>query len=235
MELKEILNESESVAPEAVDIAFDRLEEKDIVFCSFQYKKNKNTVDKDSPRVWSKSNIELNQEEDIYPLEQILVEEGFLPEDFHFSSLNLSILKRVNSSLINPLDFHEMTLSIESSKLFLSKESYPNIAQSYSSLLGLFLNLSVKRLRGISYHDDDKNILEAKNISGEIRSSDRNFNVTKYESKKHASKKVEIEDIRELISSRSEILKEKEKNKEFTNLEVKFINWATQLLERKGL
>lgn len=82
MELKEILNESESVAPEAVDIAFDRLEEKDIVFCSFQYKKNKNTVDKDSPRVWSKSNIELNQEEDIYPLEQILVEEGFYPKIF---------------------------------------------------------------------------------------------------------------------------------------------------------
>lgn len=106
-----------------------------------------------------------------------------------------------------------MTLSIESSKLFLSKESYPNIAQSYSSLLGLFLNLSVKRLRGISYHDDDKNILEAKNISGEIRSSDRNFNVTKYESKKHASKKVEIEDIRELISSRSEILKRKKRIK----------------------
>lgn len=235
MELKEIPNGSELVISEPINLAFDRLEEKDFIFCSFQYKKDKDSIDMKAPKVWSKNSIELNQKEDIFPLEDILVEEGFFPEGFHFTSFALSVIKKVESSMINPLDFHEIVLSIESSKLFLPKESYPNMGKSYPSLLGLFFKYEVRRLRGISYHDYGENILEVKNLSGEVKTSDRNFNVTKYESKAHALKKVEIEDIRGLIGSRNELIKEKEENKEFTDLEVRFINWATQLLERKGL
>ena len=235
MELKDISNENDKLISEPINLAFDRLEEQDFVFCSFQYKKEKNSIDKDSPKIWSKNIIELTQQEDIYPLEQIFIEEGLLPKDFHFSTLNLSILKKMNSSMINPLDFRMIGLSIDNSKLVLDEKSYPNIAISYPSLLGLFFKFEVKRLRGISYHDEGEYILETKDIGGEIRSSDRNFNTTKYLQKRNYLKKSEIEGMKRFISSKEEVLKQKKQMKEFSNLEIRFINWAAQLLERKGL
>lgn len=235
MEFKDISNENERLISEPINLALDRLEEKDFVFCSFQYKKGKDDIKKEFPMISSKASLELRQKEDIYPLENIFIEGGLLPKGFHFSSLELSIIKKIDSSMINPLDFRMIGLSIENSKLFLEEKSYPNIGTSYPSLLGLFFNFEVKRLRGISYHDEGEYILETKDVRGTMKASDRNFYTTKYTKEGSTLKKVEIENIRELIKSCNEILEQKKQMKEFSDLEIRFINWAVELLERKGL
>jgi hypothetical protein len=235
MEPKEISNENQKFTSEPINLAFDRLEEKEIEFCSFQYRKVKGDTDNDSPLISTKNAIELTQEEDIYPLEEIFIDVGLLPEGSHFTSLDISVLKKERSSTINPLDFREVVLRIEYSKISLDKKKFPNIGMSYPSLLALSLKFEIKRLRCISHHEKDDHILEAKNISGGIRASDRNFNSTKYTNKESYLKKVEIEEIRKIIKSVNNSLKLKEEMKEFTDLEIRYINWAVEVLERKGL